>query len=198
MGRRVDKERHADLARRAFESVRKNGVQNVTMSQIAAELGLSRSNLYWYFSSLRDIFDALLSDLIIEQYTFVGTRLKGVDHPLDLLGSWMDAVLEFYRRDPDLLAALVHFWTAGGPGGPDEVVTKLLERFKPLRAMAIDAVSRGVAEGRVASCDPEALVDLCAVTVDGALIHSYSRGLDTAPLLETFRNSVLSPLRLGP
>ncbi|GEM_PF-582102 len=197
MARTVDKARHAELANKALEAIRKRGVHGVTMRDIAEDLGIKRSTLYWYFKGLGDVFDVVLTDLLERQTAFVMQRLDGVDHPIVLLDAWMRAMLDFYADDPQLIQVLAQLWAAGRSDSTDGVVKAALDEFLPLRDMAVHAIEMGIDAGQVAPCDAAGLVDLCASLVDGVLIHQVSRNVQTAPMLSVFQRQVLQPLHLG-
>lgn len=195
MARPIDEEKHEAVVLAAFEALRARGVVGVSMAEIAADLGMGRSALYWYFKGLPELFEHVLEIVLERQGVAIATAVAEVAHPLDALAAWMRATVGFYRADPDLLAVLVQLWATARPGSKDETLATFRQRFAPLFEGAVAELERGVAEGQVAACDAAAVVDLCAATLDGALVHGLVRGIDAAALIDAFVTAVLEPLR---
>lgn len=198
MARTTDHARHEDIAWRAFEAIRARGIHGVTMSDVATDLGMKRSSLYWYFNGLDAIFEAVLERTLERLGAFVADRTSDADHPIALMGEWMDAVVSFYDDDPQLIGVLAQFWALGSSHKPDAVLAKTRSFLEPILAGAVEMLEEGMAEGTVAPCDPPALVDLCVATVDGLLVHQVSRGVSPRAALNVFRQSVLAPLERRP
>ncbi len=194
MARTTDHARHAEIAWRAFEAIRARGVHGVTMSDVAADLGMKRSSLYWYFDSLDAIFKTVLEHTLERLGTFVTERVADVEHPIDVIDAWMSAVVAFYDDDTALIAVLTRFWAMGSSNGTEEVFERTQAFFEPVHAGAVEMLIEGMKEGTVAPCEPAALVDLCAAAVDGLLIQRISRDIAPSAGLAVFREAVLEPL----
>lgn len=195
MARKVDAEKHAEVVAAAFDALRRRGVVGVSMADLATDLGMSRSALYWYFGGLSELFEQVLAQVLERQGAATARAIVDVDHPIDQIAAWMRATVKQYDEDPDLLAVLLQLWATARPGSKDETLDTFQQHFMPLRELACQALREGIARGEVAPCDTAAIVDLCAVVVDGALVHHVSRHLDAVGLVEHFLNQVLLPLR---
>ena len=55
---RHDREMPAKLATSAFELFPRQGLQSVTLEQIAAHAGVTKGNLYWHYHSKGEIIQA--------------------------------------------------------------------------------------------------------------------------------------------
>ena len=198
MARQVDAERHEAVILQAFEALRRRGVVGVSMADIAADLGIKRSALYWYFRGLPELFEHVLEIVLGRQGEAVAAAVAEASHPVDALAAWMRATARFYRDDPDLLAVLLQLWATARPDSKDETIAAFRVRFAPLFEGAIAELRGGVEAGHVAACDPAAIVDLCAAALDGALVHGLVRGIDAPALVEAFVATVLEPLRREP
>lgn len=195
MARPIDEEKHYEVVLAAFDSLRRRGVVGVTMADIAGDLGMSRSALYWYVHGLGELFEQML-ELVLERQGFVTLQaVTAVSHPLDQLAAWMRATARFYSEDPDLIGVLLQLWATARPGSKDETLEAFRVRFEPVHEAARGLIIDGIAAGQIADCDPVALVDLCAVVLDGALVHRLSRGLDSAKVIDEFLALVVAPLR---
>ena len=198
MARTTDHARHDDIAWRAFEAIRARGIHGVSMSDVAADLGMKRSSLYWYFNGLDAIFEAVLERTLERLGTFVAAQVADADHPIALMSAWMEAVVAFYDDDPQLIGVLAQFWALGSSHNPDAVLERTRTFLQPILAGAVEMLEQGMAAGTVEPCDPPALVDLCVATVDGLLVHQVSRGVAPRPALRLFIDAVLTPLERRP
>ncbi|MCK9903101.1 TetR/AcrR family transcriptional regulator [Frankia sp. Cpl3] len=89
----------AELAQVAFEVFRRDGFDRVTLNDVAAEAGVSRSTFLRYFPSKED---AVLGGLNMQGQRFV-TALRArpaAEVDWTALRRAMDALLEDYHRDP--------------------------------------------------------------------------------------------------
>ncbi len=194
MPRTVDVARRAELADKAADAIRARGVHNTTMSDLAAELGVKRPTLYFYFKDLGAVFEAVLEETQKAYFSFVTAKVAGVAHPIDLLTAVMHATLEFHQGRRDRIVLLFQLWAAGG-GDADRALAKNRELTDPMRAILVRQVEAGVADGRVAPCDPVRLCDLTLSVLDGALVHEVTRSASALPIVEEFERRVLAPLR---
>jgi AcrR family transcriptional regulator len=196
MPRPVDTARRAEIARQALAVLVERGVHGTTMSDLAAALGMKRPTLYWYFRDLGALFDAVVADLDGGLRLHVVRRLEGIDHPLDLLGELVAATLDFYTTRRRELMVLVQLWVTFGAEGPARLERRRRELIAPVRDMLIERLAQGITDGRVAPCDPAALVDLAFAVVDGAQLHRVIRDADAQAAADAFRRYTLEPLRL--
>jgi len=196
MARPKDHAHHRELAMQAFDVVRKRGVDGLTMSKLASDLGINRSTLYWYFKNLAEIFDMVLEITFASLAESVAARVAPLDHPIDRLQAWLLQVQDYFEADTDLLPVLVQLWAVGNPGDPERVLERARKQVALLREMAVLDLELGQTNGVVAPCDAGAVIDLCMVVMDGCLVHRVSRSLQPAPVLELFFASTLEPLRV--
>lgn len=194
MPRTIDKARRIDLARQALDVIQRHGVHRVSMSQLAKELGVKRPTLYWYFKDLGEVFLAILEHTLEEAAVHFARRFAGVTHPIDLLDSYISAVREFYGGKEELIILLFQLG-AVGDSDPQRIFERTGAHLDRFRDMAAALVRQGIAAGQVAECDPEVLVDMVSVFVDGLMVHRVARGIDPEPLHEMFRRRFLAPLR---
>ena len=196
MSRTPDLARRAELAARAFDAIRARGVHRTSMSDLAADLGLKRPTLYFYFKDLGAVFEAVLEETQRALFAHVTARVAGAAHPLDLLGQVLRATLEFHQGRRDRIVLLFQLWAVGG-NDPDRVLAKNRELIDPMRAILVEQVARGVASGQIAPCEPARLVDLALAVLDGALVHEVTREASALPIVDDFERRVLAPLRRG-
>ena len=195
VARTIDHDQHEQMTLRAFAAVKTQGVAGLSMARIARDVGVKRSTLYWYFGNLGELFEAVLQVVLEQQAIFVAGEVAAHSHPIDQLLAWIHGVHRFYGDDPALLPVLIQWGAVGRPAEPEAAIAHALAQFEPLRQAAITLLEDGMADGTVAPCDADVIVDLCATMIDGALVHRVSRNLAVGPVLAHFARCVLEPLR---
>ncbi len=195
MARTVDKERRAELARRALEVLRARGIGRTTMSELAEALGVKRPTLYFYFRDLTGLLHAAIEDVYRGWLTHVTARVIGIEHPILALGELARATVEYNRGRRDLVLLLFQLWAAGD-ADPEELMARSRAANDPLRAELVNRIRAGIDKKIVARCDPERIVELVMVVLDGALVHEVTRGTSGGPVVEELWQRVLAPLVL--
>jgi AcrR family transcriptional regulator len=196
MARPTDLLRRAELAARAFEVLRARGVRT-SMSELAEALGIKRPTLYFYFKDTGAVLEAVLEETQRHYFAHVTGKVAGIAHPIDQLAAVMRVTLDFHQSRRDRVVLLFQLWTLGG-GDPGRILAKNRELTDPMRAIVVRQVEAGVADGRIAPCDPQHVVDLALAVLDGALIHEVTHGGSALPIVDEFERRVLAPLRRGP
>ncbi|MCA9779043.1 MAG: TetR family transcriptional regulator [Candidatus Eremiobacteraeota bacterium] len=106
--KRVRKEEILEAARRLFGT---SSYDAVSLNGIAREAGMSKPNLYRYFSSREEIFLHILRE---EQQSFaarLSARLQSLEkgaEPAEIVGAWLEASVD----SPELLALLPQLGTS--------------------------------------------------------------------------------------
>lgn len=193
MPRTVDKERRTELARRALDVLRARGIGRTTMSELAEALGVKRPTLYFYFRDLTGLLHASIEDVYRGWLTHVTARVIGIEHPIEALGELARATVEYNRGRRDLVLLLFQLWAAGD-ADPEELMARSRAANDPLRAELVNRIRAGIDKKIVARCDPERIVELVLVVLDGALVHEVTRGTPGAPVVEELWERVLAPL----
>jgi len=195
VARKPDLEKRARLVQEAFDVICERGVHNTTMKDLAAELGMGRSTLYWYFSDLGDVFEHILERTYDDLQTWVAARVEGVSHPIDFLDALIEAVVEFQAERRDAIVVMFQLWGVGRSSDPESVLARGAAFGSMLRSMLVDTLERGIDDGQVEDCDAEGIVELALTIVDGALVQQLTRNPRAGLMLKTFREQVLAPLR---
>jgi len=195
MARPVSLIRRQELALAAFEAIRVRGVHGITMSELAATLGMKRPTLYWYFRDVGHVFETVLEHMLERQRVFLAERLTGIAHPIDLLRTYAESIWAFFEQEGPNLLALVSFWGQSEAGEPTRVLAVTNRHFLPLVAFAVAQLEEGIKRGTVAPCDPRTVVDLVATVIDGSLVHRVTRGIAFGPVGDLLWTAVLAPLK---
>jgi len=195
MARTVDTKRREEIAARAFEVVKEQGVHQTTMSDIASALNMKRPTLYWYFKDLGAVFDAVLVGRDDELYKFVLARVHRFEHPIDRLAEVVRATTEFFTSRRDEMMVLFQLWTIACSGDPARLERRRRDFIVPVHKALTTELHAGIEAGLVAECDPKLIVDLAIAFIDGAQLHQLIRNANAGVLVEGFCQYTLEPLR---
>lgn len=194
MPRRPDLARRAQLAQAAFEVLKARGMQT-SMRELADALGIKRPTLYFYFPDLDAVFEAVLEPMCRALTETVLARLRELPHPIDRLRAAIDATLAFHRERPQLVAGLLQRWALGGRD-PSTVLERERRGLQAAREALVADLRGGIARKEVRPCDPERVVDLVLVFLEGAVVPhvlGIARIDDTS---DELARRVLEPLRV--
>jgi AcrR family transcriptional regulator len=149
MARTDTRQRIQDVARELF---RTHGVTQVSLQQIAAELGITKPALYYHFASREELVRSIIEPL-----------LTGIDHYLDELGTAesdprtvLEGFFDFHLRHRELLELVVREITTLVDLGLVDAVFAWRARVGDLlvgpAAPLADQVRATVALGGLADC----------------------------------------------
>jgi AcrR family transcriptional regulator len=170
MARTDTRQRIQEVARELF---RAHGVTQVSLQQIAAELGITKPALYYHFSSREDLVRSIVQPIIDEEEAFLADQ-EALDEvePRALLEGYFDF---HYRHRKEILLMLSELTTLADLGLIDLVLDwrrrlgKLLHGPEPTLEQAVRAV---IAFGGLQDCTLQFADtpkdELRRVAVDGA------------------------------
>ncbi len=177
MARTTDRERHADLAIRGLRVALRRGAIDLSMSTLAAELGVKRSTLYHYFGSVDELLD-IASATVAERMRADLAAAATVDHPVVHLADTLGAFAEL-AADPAARTVLQRIDLAAETFGD----------------RAVERLRAAISDGLAVPCDAEVVVALCRVTATG-IVAAGAGALDGRRVVAEVVAKVLEPLRL--
>lgn len=170
----VSAERKQQIFEAAVACFGRKGYHLTTMDDIAAECGLSKGSLYWYFSSKKELFLYLFS-VIMDQTTQTWeqilndetlTATEKLRATLSMFGPAMEEWLPFF-------GVMLEAW---GQTRFDEDVEELMQSFyKPYIAMMTHILQDGAASGEFQITSPEATAAVILSLYDGMTL---AKGMD--------------------
>ena len=153
MTTRIQKRNRRRILDAALEVFSAQGFRGATLDQIAAEAGLSKPNLLYYFDSKEAIHAALLGELLA---TWLDP-LKAIDpagDPREEILAYMRRKLQMAREYPRESRLFANEILQGAPRISDFIATEL-------KALVDDRawlIRRWAAQGRLAPVDPHHLI----------------------------------------
>ena len=189
----VADERRAQIMEAALACFTRKGYNNTTMDDIAAESGLSKGSLYWYFKSKEDLFAAALASPIVAWGNEAVTALEQcptASDKLHTLARWMVDLCKtfegFFGLFLEFLMSSPHREEAG------QLWIGLLVQYKDL---VVEIIEEGVRNGEFKPVDAEQLVWAIMAAYDGLAAYvMFIPDMDLERISQVFVETLLSGL----
>jgi AcrR family transcriptional regulator len=157
---RPTRERILDAALDRFGT---RGSDGVSLDDIAADVGVTKQTVLYWFPSKDELLGAVLAHTADELAVGVEAAVRASpEEPLARVEAVVKAVFRPAVRRPALLG-LVREVSRLDP----LLSERLLERIRPLVEQAVAYVEAEMARGRLRQCDPHLLLSLAYATVAG-------------------------------
>jgi AcrR family transcriptional regulator len=183
MARARNNEKHREMAAAALDVIADKGVAAFTLADIGHRAGINRTLLYWYFpNGVRDALGSAAALAAENASQSADQATFDVTHPVEQIDAWLVARAVHHATNPQQGAMLV----AAG--------VTVAGRSHTLQRM-VNGLRTGMSDGRVNSCDPEGVVNTCAVALDGAIASGANSGSLRA--IDWLRTTVVAPLHTG-
>ncbi|MCC5972217.1 MAG: TetR family transcriptional regulator C-terminal domain-containing protein [Pararhodobacter sp.] len=197
MTTRIQKRNRKRILDAALEVFAAQGFRGATLDQIAAEAGLSKPNLLYYFDSKEAIHRLLMEDLLASWLEPLRAIEPAGDPRAEIMG-YMRRKLQMSREFPRESRLFANEILQGAPRLEDFIARDLKALVDDRAAL----IARWSAEGRLAAVDPYHLIfSIWALTQHYAdfdaqirLIREGSDPLEGAePFLERLFERLLAP-----
>lgn len=144
------RERNQALLLRAAERVfARAGFAGATVAGIAAEAGVPKANLHYYYPAKRDLYIAVLSN-ILALWLAETDGITAEADPRTALGSYIRAKMRFSREYPEASRVFANEVLHGAP----EIGGFLAGELRRLVTAKSRAMRAWIAAGRMAEIDP--------------------------------------------
>jgi AcrR family transcriptional regulator len=194
MARTLQIEKRRDLARKAMEILRREGLE-MSMTALAASLGLKRPTLLYYFPDRASIVEIALEATLAEQVMFVVSEMGKVQHPVDRLYAQVCSVHRFHRGREERIIFLIQALATASKERTDRILTIGNQAFEMHRLKLARDIETAIANGTMHSCDPQALIQLVRSVVDGVLLQRVMTDCEFEPIHAFLWKHVLEPLK---
>lgn len=166
------------------------GYQKTTMDDVAAEVGMTKGNVYFYVSGKRDLYEKAVSLALQEWREKVADAVAGVDDVVEKFAVMAKLSFEYLVDNEDLRAILVKDPSIF-------TLTPREDRFYEINLGAIqlikDIITQGIAEDRFLPVDVDHTSELFFSIYIMFLIKRYvkSEGISAARMYEEGMKIVL-------
>ena len=151
------------ILERATDLFGLRGFEAVSLDQIAADVGVAKQTLLYWFPSKDDLIEQVLAATAAELAVVVEAAIRSApDDPLDRIEAVVKAVFRPAVRRPALLGLVREIGRL-----PTSSSDALTTRVQPLVARAVQWMRSEMDAGRLRSGDPSVIVALVYATVTG-------------------------------
>jgi AcrR family transcriptional regulator len=139
------------------------GFEAVSLDQIAAEVGVAKQTLLYWFPSKDELIEQVLAATAAELAIVIEAAIRSApDDPLDRVEAVVKAVFRPAVRRPALLGLVREISRL-----PSNSSDALTTRVEPLVARAVEWMRSEMDNGRLRAGDPSIIVSLVYATVTG-------------------------------
>ncbi len=153
------------------------GYEATSLDDIAADLGVSKQTILYYFPSKAALMDAVIDRSAIELAEVLEGALTGAGDGFDRIESVVRSVFRLALRRPELLGLVREVSRLGPP-----VSTRLVDALDPLVQRARQFLEAEMAAGHMRESDPALL-----------LMSAYSTVIGVATEVEVLRAVGIEP-----
>jgi AcrR family transcriptional regulator len=171
---RTTRERVLDAALASFGT---RGYEATSLDQVAAELGVRKQTILYYYPTKSDLLDAVVDRSADDLAGVLQQAVDGAGPGFDRVEAIVRSVFRLALRRPELLGLLREVSRLGPP-----VVTRLTDRLDPLVEQATAFLEGEMAAGRMRPCDARLL-----------LLSVYSTVVGVATEVEVLRAVGIEP-----
>jgi len=161
----------------ALASFGTRGYEATSLDQLAAELGVRKQTILYYFPTKADLLDAVIDRSAADLSTTLEAALAGAGEGFDRVEALVRSVFRLALRRPELLGLLREVSRLGPPAA-----TRLTDGLDPLVQRAREFLETEMAAGRMRRCDARLL-----------LLSTYSTVLGVATEVEVLRAVGIEP-----
>jgi AcrR family transcriptional regulator len=141
----------------------RRGVDAVSLDVIAAEVGVAKQTLLYWFPSKEELVQAVLVDAAQQLCVVIDAAVRAAtDDPLDQIEAVIRAVFRPAVRRPALLGLVREVSRL-----PPSVGDRLAADLDPLVERAVTFLQKEMDAGRLRRADPRLVASLCYATVTG-------------------------------
>ena len=169
-------------AKRCF---RRKGYALTTMDEIAAEYGLSKGSIYWYYPSKKAVLIDLFQVWVEETLNRILTDIEGIPSARDKLIAMGEFFARSLHEDIELYSALVVFWESSFLD--TSIREMLLDQYHLYDRLITGFLDDGERTGEFVVSDKKTYATLMIAMMEGIVVRQVlSKDID----LETIRGNV--------
>jgi len=161
----------------ALASFGTRGYEATSLDQLAAELGVRKQTILYYFPTKADLLDAVIDRSAADLSATLEAALAGAGQGFDRVEALVRSVFRLALRRPELLGLLREVSRLGPPAA-----TRLTDNLDPLVQRAREFLEAEMDAGHMRRCDARLL-----------LLSTYSTVLGVATEVEVLRAVGIEP-----
>ncbi len=189
----VADERRAQIMQAALACFTRKGYNNTTMDDIAAESGLSKGTLYWYFKSKDDLFAAAITSSVADWGAKAIATLEQYPTAPGKLRVLARRMMDLCKELEGFFGLFLEFW-ASSPRREEagKLWVDLLVQYKDI---VVEIIEEGIRNGEFKPTDAEQLVWAIMAAYDGLAAYvMFMPNLNLEQVSQVFIETLLHGL----
>jgi len=179
----------------ALEIIVSKGYEGSSISDIVKKSKLSKGAIYWYYSSKKEVYLALVNHWV-RQYSPTLNHIVEDDHPASVqLRELFKYFINQYETHPDVFKALAEFWSLAGRDA--EFKEKFDTVYSEFLMIIEKIISKGVLSDEFKNVDTHIAAISIMVNIESTvwftLFENY--GISTTEYMETITDFILAGLK---
>jgi AcrR family transcriptional regulator len=178
----IRKQQILAAAKRCFQ---RKGYAQTTIDEIAAEYGMSKGSLYWYYPSKKAVLIDLFRVFVEETLNRILTEIGSIRSARDRIVAIGERLARSLQEDIELFSALIVFWESSFL---DESIREMLmDQYRFYDRILTGLLDDGERAGEFAVPDKKIYAALMIAMMEGVIVRQVlNKDLD----LEEIRRSV--------
>ncbi len=165
------KQQIIEAAMRCFQS---KGYENTTIDDIAAEYGLSKGSIYWYYASKKEILIDLFHYWMEELFKGISEKIMGLESPRERIIQMGLFFVENLQEDLQLFRTLMVIWSTAFE---DESIKKMNEDlYRQYEDLLMAILTEGEKKGEFKTPDKRSYSAFLVALGDGILVRQILNG----------------------
>ena len=161
--------RKKQITEAAMRCFQRKGYENTTIDDIAAEYGLSKGSIYWYYSSKKDIITDLFQRWMEELLRGITEKLHNVESAREKLLQMGLFFVDRLRKDLELFRTMMVIWSMAYE---DESIRQMnADLYQKYDQMIIAILKEGEKAGEFSSIDKKTYSVILSALVDGLMVR---------------------------
>ena len=152
MTNKKDKEKPWRILKALTSILVREGYEGATVSQVAAEAGVSRGLLHYYFKNKDDMMAQAMKSAAEVSMALIRTVFAGPKNAPELAEAFFDGLLAICGGDPDFLHLLLESWSVSRRS--DLVADQVRSNYLRFRETVTEELARAQKEKRIAGHVP--------------------------------------------
>lgn len=170
----VRKQQILAAAKRCFQ---RKGYAQTTIDEIAAEYGLSKGSIYWYYPSKKAVLIDLFRVFVKETLNRILTEIESIRSARERIVAIGERLASSMQEDIELYSALIVFWESSFL---DESIREmLLDQYRLYDRILTGLLDEGECAGEFVVPDKKAYAALMIAMMEGVIVRQVlSKDLD--------------------
>jgi len=173
----------------AMRCFQRKGYVNTTVDDIAAEYGLSKGSIYWYYSSKKAVLIDIFRYWMEETLTGISAEIALLKSPRDKLVRMGEFFIKSLMKDLELYGSMMVFW---GTAFEDETMRQMIiDLYRKYDEIVTSLLYQGEDLGEFAVPDKKTFSTIMISMIEGLIVRQVmSKSLDLRKIRQEVKTIV--------